>query len=332
MLGTNQFNPLVSILINNYNYGHFLGEAIYSALNQTYTNIEVIVVDDGSTDHSRDIIAGFGGKITTVLKENGGHASAINAGYAASRGEIICLLDSDDIFYPHKVEVIVNFFKNNKSTNPYQMVYHLLEIVNGDGVATGEKKPRAVFPTPPNLYDWACKYRFIPFDCAPTSGIAINRELAQIAFPIPQVRNGGETFLVYLAELLGEVRGIDQVLTKYKVHGKNDHIGRMVSQNYRFWPKSFYLSWDEYLNKKLMEHGKKPVISFFDSLYASYYFYYQKQFKDIFRLSFNMLKWHIDARTLKWSLKSLFWGFVIIGQILKVVNNHHDANKNITKG
>jgi glycosyltransferase involved in cell wall biosynthesis len=102
--------PLVSILINNYNYGHFLTEAIDSALNQTYPNIEVIVVDDGSTDDSYDVIKSYQDKIIPIFKENGGQASAFNTGFAASRGEIICFLDSDDLFLPEKVEEIANAF------------------------------------------------------------------------------------------------------------------------------------------------------------------------------------------------------------------------------
>ncbi len=74
--------PLVSILINNYNYGRFLSKAIDSALNQEYQNIEVIVVDDGSTDDSRKIIESYGERIKPVLKENGGQASAFNAGFS----------------------------------------------------------------------------------------------------------------------------------------------------------------------------------------------------------------------------------------------------------
>ncbi len=81
--------PLASILINNYNYGRFLHEAIDSALSQTYPHTEVIVVDDGSTDNSREIIASYEDQIIPVLKENGGQASALNAGFAASRGEIV---------------------------------------------------------------------------------------------------------------------------------------------------------------------------------------------------------------------------------------------------
>ena len=79
----------VSVIINNYNYGHFLGAAIDSALTQTYAPIEVVVVDDGSTDDSRNVIAGYGSRIRAVLKVNGGQASAFNAGFAASTGAVI---------------------------------------------------------------------------------------------------------------------------------------------------------------------------------------------------------------------------------------------------
>ena len=85
--------PLVTILICNYNYGRFLAEAIESALAQTWKNIEVIVVDDGSTDESREILTKYKGKIRIILKENGGQASAFNAGIAKARGEIVCFLD-----------------------------------------------------------------------------------------------------------------------------------------------------------------------------------------------------------------------------------------------
>ena len=90
--------PLVSVIINNYNYGRFVADAIDSALTQTYSNCEVIVVDDGSQDNSREVIARFGDRVRTVLKSNGGQSSAFNAGFAESSGGVICFLDSDDVF------------------------------------------------------------------------------------------------------------------------------------------------------------------------------------------------------------------------------------------
>ena len=84
-----------SIVISNYNYGRYLPDAIDSALAQTYADTEVIVVDDGSTDDSRRIIEAYRDRIVAIFKANGGQASALNAGFAASGGEVIVFLDAD---------------------------------------------------------------------------------------------------------------------------------------------------------------------------------------------------------------------------------------------
>ncbi|PZO21119.1 MAG: glucosyl transferase [Leptolyngbya foveolarum] len=110
-------NPLVSILINNYNYGCYLTQAVDSALNQTYTNTEVIVVDDGSTDNSPELIESYGDRIIAVIKKNGGQASAMNAGFAASSGQIICLLDADDLFLPEKAAYVADCFQKNPNVD-----------------------------------------------------------------------------------------------------------------------------------------------------------------------------------------------------------------------
>src|SRR5437016_2467824 len=97
-------DPWASVIVNNYNYARFLREAIDSALNQTYERAEVIVVDDGSTDGSQEIIAGYGDRIAAVFKQNGGQNSAFNAGFSLSRGDAILFLDSDDALLPTAVE------------------------------------------------------------------------------------------------------------------------------------------------------------------------------------------------------------------------------------
>lgn len=102
-----KIQPLVSIILDNYNYEHFVDKAIDSALNQTHQNIEIIVVDDGSTDGSWNVIQKYSDKIIAFRKENSGQSSAFNKGFDLSNGDIICFLDSDDIFLPEKASNIV---------------------------------------------------------------------------------------------------------------------------------------------------------------------------------------------------------------------------------
>jgi glycosyltransferase involved in cell wall biosynthesis len=94
--------PKVSIIIPVYNGEDFLSQAINSVLAQTYQNIEVIVVDDGSTDGTRQIIESYGKKIIAIHKSNGGVASALNVGIQHATGEYIAWLSHDDIFYRKK--------------------------------------------------------------------------------------------------------------------------------------------------------------------------------------------------------------------------------------
>ena len=101
---------LASVIVNNYNYGKFLPQAIDSALEQTYPRVEVIVVDDGSTDDSREIISRYDSRIRSVLKSNGGQASALNAGFTASHGDVVLFLDADDFLYPSAVANAVDLF------------------------------------------------------------------------------------------------------------------------------------------------------------------------------------------------------------------------------
>jgi len=92
--------PLVSIIISSYNYARFLPQAVESALGQTYSRTEVIIVDDGSTDGSSEVMRQYSGQALLIDKPNGGQASAFNTGFGRSRGEVVIFLDSDDSLYP----------------------------------------------------------------------------------------------------------------------------------------------------------------------------------------------------------------------------------------
>jgi glycosyltransferase involved in cell wall biosynthesis len=211
-------DPLVSILINNYNYARYLGTAIESALNQTYRPTEVIIVDDGSTDNSREVIASFGSRVISVLKTNGGQASAFNAGFAASQGNIICFLDSDDWFLPQKTAEVVKTF----AFEEYSWFFHLLS-------ANGDSGPSPDTGFRPGDWDYRAKMaagiRF-PYLPTATSGLCFRRELLARILPMPeQIRITSDNYLKFAA--LSMERGLfssDQ-LTIQRIHGSNLYTG-----------------------------------------------------------------------------------------------------------
>jgi len=107
-------NEKVSVIIPTYNRSEYLKFALESILNQTYSNIEVIVVNDGSTDNTEDVLKNYEGRIKYIYKENGGKSTAINVGMSLVSGEYVCILDDDDIVLSKKIELQVRKFQKNK--------------------------------------------------------------------------------------------------------------------------------------------------------------------------------------------------------------------------
>lgn len=116
--------PLVSVVIPTYNYGHCVAEAVESALTQTYPNVEVIVVDDGSTDDTRARLAPYGDRIRYIYQPNAGLSAARNTGIRAARGSYIALLDSDDAFHPRKLELQMGYLTGHPEI-PFLATDHL---------------------------------------------------------------------------------------------------------------------------------------------------------------------------------------------------------------
>jgi glycosyltransferase involved in cell wall biosynthesis len=106
----------VSVVIPTYNYGHCVAEAIESALGQTYPTVEVIVVDDGSTDDTAARVAAFGQRIRSIRQTNQGLSAARNTGIIAARGAVIALLDADDAFHPRKLELQMGYLAAHPDT------------------------------------------------------------------------------------------------------------------------------------------------------------------------------------------------------------------------
>lgn len=122
--------PLVSVIIPNYNYARFLPQALDSVLAQSYSNFEIIVVDDGSTDDSKAILRSYGERIRWFEQQNQGVSAARNRGVKESRGQLIAFLDADDIWLPLKLERQVQLFLDNPKLG---LVHCGLEEINETG-------------------------------------------------------------------------------------------------------------------------------------------------------------------------------------------------------
>ena len=124
--------PLISIVIPVYNGSNYLAEAIDSALAQTYSNVEILVVNDGSNDfgETRKISCSYGNKIRYFEKENGGVSTALNLGIEEMKGEYFSWLSHDDKYFPDKIENQINFLIQNKIKNV--LLYSDIEYIDKD--------------------------------------------------------------------------------------------------------------------------------------------------------------------------------------------------------
>ena len=176
--------PRVSIVITSYNYGCYVGQAIDSALEQSYPHTEVIVVDDGSSDHSPEVISAYGRRIIAVLKENGGQGSAFNAGFARSQGQIVLFLDSDDALLPTTVARVVDAFQ----ADPEAVKVHWpLWIIDEHGHKTGKiKQPKLPEGDFRALLMSAGPMTEATLPSAPTSGNAYVRTFLEQVLPMPE--------------------------------------------------------------------------------------------------------------------------------------------------
>ncbi len=208
--------PAMSVLINNYNYARFVGRAIDSVLAQQTPDVEIIVVDDGSSDQSCSILETYGDRIKVLFQENQGQAAAINAAVKLSSGDMLSFLDADDWWAPDKLSATAAAFHANPQAS---LVYHRLQPALTDGSPI-------LKPIPRTLCSGDLSRRLTqsagwwPFPM--TSAIAVRRSAWDAAGDIPkQFRISADAWLVGIYPFLGDIAALPDPLGFYRIHNNN---------------------------------------------------------------------------------------------------------------
>ena len=209
--------PRFSFLIANYNYADFVGQAIESALAVDWPNKEVIVVDDGSTDNSREVIGAFGDRIRALYQFNQGQRTANNIGFAQTTGDIVVFLDADDMLEPEFAKAVAAAW--TPATSKVQVQMRLVDAANQPlGICVPQLRQQ---PKPEQIARWARSNNEYP--SSPGSGNAYARNFLDQIFPIgPEHDSSTDSTCLALAPLLGDVATVMEPLVRYRRHGNND--------------------------------------------------------------------------------------------------------------
>lgn len=210
----NAARPTFSIVITCYNYAQYVGAAIESALAQTRPGVEVVVVDDGSTDGSAEVIKRYAGRVRSIRQANQGSIPAYNRGYAESTGDLVLFLDADDVAAPRLAEEVVAAWQPGCVKVQYD-----LSIIDAAGADLGRRfcnyapgydaaQVRSSF-TRTGTYLWPV-----------TTGNVYARPYLDAIVPL-KVGIGPDGLLNTVAPAFGEVVTIPRCLASYRLHGAN---------------------------------------------------------------------------------------------------------------
>jgi glycosyltransferase involved in cell wall biosynthesis len=209
-------NPFVSIIISSHNYAEYVGAAIESALGIDWPAVEIIVVDDGSTDGSQAVIERYADRVTVIHQQQSTERVANNVGFASSRGDVIIFLDSDDILHPTVIRELAAVWRPGISKVQFQMIR-----IDAGGNPMGSIFPQYdVVPTPERIRDWLAKSDAYP--TPPGSGNAYSRWFLEKIFPLDgSCGDYSDSACLAAAPYYGDIVTIKKPLVSYRVHGRN---------------------------------------------------------------------------------------------------------------
>ena len=243
---------MISVIINNHNYGEYIGQAIESVLSQNFRDFEVVIVDGASSDSSREIIyeyvTGYPDRITSIMKTTSGQAAAINAGFAVCRGDIIALLDSDDCFLPGKLEKIALLHQK------YDFVGTACK--RSDGKNHDIPKDNA-----DNRQMLLRKYGFIYTYELTTSCISMSRRLAEQILPMPEENyvTYADAYIKVLAQYQSNIYFCDEPYSLYRIHERNTMASSKKNKEMNIFLSKLYQNVFENINERIKKAGLMPI-------------------------------------------------------------------------
>jgi Glycosyl transferase family 2 len=214
--------PSISVLIDTYNHEHFIEKAINSVLEQDFpvADREIIVVDDGSTDGTPQIVKRFEPNLRYIRKENGGQASAFNIGISECRGQIIAFLDGDDYWLPGKLSRVTDVLAKNPAVG---FVGHAIKEHLPDGqerISAPAKDEQFRIQSLDSARLFRLRKSFLG-----TSRMTIRAEIARSILPVPEALVfEADEYLFTLAAAMSEVVILQEALTCYVIHGSNLYL------------------------------------------------------------------------------------------------------------
>ncbi len=212
--------PFVSVLIDTYNHEEFIEQAIVSVLEQDFSasDCEILVVDDGSTDRTPEIIKKFGPRVTHLPKKNGGQGSAFNFGVPKCRGEIVAFLDADDWWEKSKLSTVVSAFESNAEIGA---IGHGLYEVDENGKRLFLNVPDREYPC--HLRNPEEARQFLELrSFLGTSRLAIRRSVLEKIFPLPDAMLiEADEFMATHAVAVSGCLVLALPLTSYRIHSGN---------------------------------------------------------------------------------------------------------------
>lgn len=211
-----------SVLIDTYNHERFIEQAIVSVLEQDFpaADREILVVDDGSTDGTPDIVKKFAPQVRLLRKQNGGQASAFNAGIPECRGEIVAFLDGDDWWASGKLRRVSSIFAAEPRVG---LVGHGIIETFPDGTmrtAAPEKNERLQLVSMAAARVFRLRKSYLG-----TSRMTLRTELARQLLPVPEsIVIEADEYLFTLAAVTREIIILQEALTHYHIHGGNLYL------------------------------------------------------------------------------------------------------------